>query len=151
MRTADLASGFVLMGLGLAAALGSRAHGAAAGVLGPGVLPAWVGWALAWAGAALAAGAWWRGDRRPVEWPGGAGARRLLVVLAATVAYVAFLEPLGFPLASLAYVAFLAWYLGDRRPLPSLAWGILAGAGVWLFAVRLLGLPFPSGPLPGVG
>ena len=151
MRTADLASAFVLIGLGLAAVLGSPRTGPLAGVLGPGALPAWTGWALACAGAALAVAAWRRGDSRGPEWPGRAGVRRVLVVLVATAAYCGSLEPLGFPVASLGYVAFMVWYLGERRALPALGWGVVAAGGLWLFGVRLLGLPFPHGPLPGTG
>lgn len=151
MQRADLASGFILIGLGLAAVLGSPRAGPLTGVLGPGALPTWTGWALAWAGAALVVAAWRRRDGRDPAWPGRAGARRVLAVVLATAAYFGSLEPLGFPVASLGYVGFMVWYLGERRALPALAWGVVAAAGIWLFGVRLLGLPFPHGPLPGTG
>lgn len=151
MRAADVASGFLLIVLGLMAVLGSPRAGPVTGGLGPGTVPAWTGGALACAGAVLALAARRYGPGTTASWPGRSGSRRVLVVVLVTAAYFGSLEPLGFPVASLGYVAFMVWYLGGRRALPALAWGIVAAAGIWLFAVRLLGLPFPQGAWPGTG
>lgn len=151
MRAADVASGFLLIVLGLVAMLGSARAGPATGGVGPGTLPAWTGGALACAGAILALAARRYGPGATASWPDRSGSRRVLVVVLVTAAYFGSLEPLGVPVASMAYVAFMVWYLGGRRALPALAWGIVTAAGIWLFAVRLLGLPFPQGALPGTG
>ena len=151
----DRRAGWCLLVLGLAALATVPRPGVVAGVLGPGVLPSLVAAALAAAGLALVlsrrAG---RRGARPEEapaWPGPAGSKRLLVTAAATVAYVAALPRAGFPLASAAYVAAMAWYLGERRALVAVAWGLAVAAALWAGFVRGLGLPLPAGPLgPGL-
>ncbi|EKP94034.1 tripartite tricarboxylate transporter TctB family protein [Thermaerobacter subterraneus] len=75
------------------------------------------------------------------------GRVRLLVTLGALGAYTAALPVLGFPVASAVLVSGLTWYLGERRPLAALLWGVLLAVALWAGFVRGLGVPLPMGVL----
>ncbi|QIA26768.1 tripartite tricarboxylate transporter TctB family protein [Thermaerobacter sp. PB12/4term] len=75
------------------------------------------------------------------------GRVRLLVTIGALGAYTVALPVLGFPVASAVLVSGLAWYLGERRPLAALLWGVLLAVALWAGFVRGLGVPLPMGVL----
>lgn len=113
---------------------------------GSGFLPFWL--ALVMAALALALLL-----RRPQpagehDWlPRGEGLRRVLVVLGATVAFVALLKVLGMILGAALYLAFLMRYLG-RHPWWLTVLVSAAAAGVdWLVFAHWLRVPFPEGML----
>jgi putative tricarboxylic transport membrane protein len=98
---------------------------------------------------AVVAGAAWRGEPGPpLDWPGRDGFVRIGVVSAATALYVAALPRAGFPLASLAFVAGLAAYLGGGTWRSAAAAGIGTALVLYAVFIRLLELALPSGPLP---
>ena len=74
-----------------------------------------------------------------------ASRRRVLISVAALVAFCLALPWVGYPAAALAFVAVVLRYLGARWTTALLA-GVLSSAGSYgIFAV-LLDVPLPSGP-----
>ncbi|MGC8838774.1 MAG: tripartite tricarboxylate transporter TctB family protein [Anaerolineae bacterium] len=92
----------------------------------------------------------WRatGPGEPVPWPDREGWIRVGVTLASLIVFLLLFEPLGLPLSSVLFVSFSVWYLGNYRPLVSLALGVGSGFAMWLLFHQLLDLPFPLGILP---
>jgi type IV secretory pathway VirB2 component (pilin) len=146
---ADRITAVVLLAFSLAFAAGGLKYYPYWGEGGPGsgFLPAWLGGVMA----ALAALMLLRRPRAAdadVDWvPHGEGARRVLALLAASVAYVAALNLVGMIIASALYLAFVMRYF-ERH-----AWWVialvtfLAAAANWLVFVHWLKVPFPVSPL----
>jgi len=114
---------------------------------GSGFLPAWLG-------AVMAALAMVMLLRRPraadaqVDWvPHGEGARRVIVLLVASVVYVAALKYIGMILASALYLAFVMRYFERHAWWVVVAVSFLAAAANWLVFVHWLKVPFPVSPL----
>jgi len=144
---ADRITAAVLLAFSLAFAAGGLKYYPYWSDTGPGsgFLPAWLGGVMA----ALALLMLLRRPRATEgEWlPRGEGARRVIVLIAASILYVALLTPLGMIVASALYLAFVMRYF-ERH-----AWWLtalvvfLACAGNWLVFVHWLKVPFPVSPL----
>ncbi|MFB3817147.1 MAG: tripartite tricarboxylate transporter TctB family protein [Candidatus Methylomirabilales bacterium] len=149
LRSADLVTGGLVALLGAVALLASRSIKAMPGEsLDPRTLPSLVGWVMVLAGAGIAHAGWrYRGEPVRIPWPSRVGVRRLLVTAGALPAYALLIEPLGFPLATAAFVAFHAWYLGRYPAWVTLLGGALAGTAVYYVFMQLLELTFPLGLL----
>jgi putative tricarboxylic transport membrane protein len=76
--------------------------------------------------------------------PHGAGLRDMLVVLGATVVFVALLKVIGMVLATALYLAALIGYLGRHRWWVTLAVALAAAGFNWLVFVHWLRVPFPE-------
>ncbi len=149
-RSADMASGLFLALLGLlVVAAASRIAGSPDVRLHPQTLPRILGWTILAAGIVLGARAWGlrRGGDMAVKWPDRAGALRVLITLASLTVYLTLLDPLGMPLSTVLFVAFLMWYLGRYRMVWAAALGLASGVTVYIVFIRLLQLTFPVGPL----
>lgn len=147
LRTADLVTGALAIGVGLVTLLASRSIKAMAGEsLDPRTLPMMVGWAMIVAGAGIIYSGWrYRGEPVPVQWPGRDGVRRLVVTAGLLLLYVALIEPIGFPIATAAFVAAHSWYLGRYRPWATVLGGLATGVVVYYVFMQLLELTFPLG------
>ena len=148
MAKADRVTAALLLAFSLAFAAGGLKYYPYWSESGPGsgFLPAWLGGVMA----ALALLMLLRRPRaaEAVDWlPRGEGARRVIVLIAASVLYVALLKPLGMIIASALYLAFVMRYF-ERH-----AWwltGVVvlaASAANWLVFVHWLKVPFPVSPL----
>ena len=147
MARADRITAAVLLAFSLAFAAGGLKYYPYWSDTGPGsgFLPAWLGGVMA----ALALLMLLRRPRASEgEWlPNGEGARRVIVLIGASILYVALLQPLGMIVASALYLAFVMRYF-ERH-----AWWLtalvvfLASAGNWLVFVHWLKVPFPLSPL----
>jgi putative tricarboxylic transport membrane protein len=140
-----LAVGIVLLGM-LVAAGGLQVPGEAVyeGV-GPRVVPAIVGVALALAGLAFGVSVL-RGARFPAAAP-PADRGALAWILGSLAAAVVLVQPLGFaPTAGLVFAA-TARAFGSRRIAADVALGLALGAAVYLVFARGLGVSLPGGPL----
>lgn len=148
-RSADVASGVFLSLLGLIVVLAAlRISGSPDVRMQPRTLPLILGWLILAAGGILAARAWHlRGEERIIKWPDRSGTARVLVTLASLTVYLLLTDPLGLPLSTVLFVAFLVWYLGHYRMVWALAIGFACGATVYFVFIRLLELSFPAGPL----
>jgi putative tricarboxylic transport membrane protein len=147
LRTADLATGALAIGVGLVTLLASRGIKAMAGEsLDPRTLPTMVGWAMILAGVGIAYSGWrYRGAPVPVHWPDADGLRRLAVTAVLLLLYVALIEPIGFPIVTAAFVAAHSWYLGRYRAWVTILGGLATGIVVYYVFMQLLELTFPLG------
>ena len=149
MVKADRITAAALLAFSLAFAAGGLKYYPYWGEGGPGsgFLPAWLGGVMA----ALAALMLLRRPRAAdaqLDWvPHGEGARRVLVLLAASVAYVAAVKFIGMIAASALYLAFVMRYF-ERHAWRLTAVVVLAVAVAnWLVFVHWLKVPFPVSPL----
>ena len=147
MRQADRVTAALLLAFAVAFSVGALKNYQWWGADGPGpaFLPSWLGLVMA----LLALTMLMRSIRQenPGDpWlPRGEGLRDLLVVLAATVAYVALLNVTGMIIGTALYLAFLVRYLGKHRWWVSLSVALGAAAFNWLVFVHWLHVPMPEG------
>ncbi|TMG80173.1 MAG: tripartite tricarboxylate transporter TctB family protein [Betaproteobacteria bacterium] len=148
MHKADRITAAVLLAFSLAFAAGGLKYYPYWSESGPGsgFLPAWLGGVMA----ALALLMLLRRPRAAdaAEWlPRGESARRVVMLIAASVLYVALLKPLGMIVASALYLAFVMRYF-ERHAWRLTAVVVLAAAAAnWLVFVHWLKVPFPLSPL----
>jgi putative tricarboxylic transport membrane protein len=147
LRTADLVTGALAIGVGLVTLLASRSIKAMAGEsLDPRTLPMMVGCAMILAGTGIIYSGWrYRGAPVPVQWPDAHGLRRLVVTAVLLLLYVALIEPIGFPIVTAAFVATHSWYLGRYRAWVTILGGLATGIVVYYVFMQLLELTFPLG------
>jgi putative tricarboxylic transport membrane protein len=79
------------------------------------------------------------------DWELGTPLRKQLASLAVLLGYVALLEPLGFPLATLIGTALLSRLVGARW-LPAGLAGLAISLLLYFLFDRVLGLPLPALP-----
>jgi hypothetical protein len=77
--------------------------------------------------------------------PRGEGLRDMLVVLGATVAFIALLTVTGMVIGTALYLAGLVGYLGRHRWWVTLGVALAAAFFNWLVFVRWLRVPMPEG------
>ncbi|MFN2645279.1 MAG: tripartite tricarboxylate transporter TctB family protein [Burkholderiales bacterium] len=147
MHKADRVTAAVLLAFSLAFAAGALKYYPYWSESGPGsgFLPAWLGGVMA----ALALLMLLRRPRTSDrDWlPSPAGARRLMVMIGASVLYVALLKPIGMIIASALYLAFVMRYFERHRWWLSAVVVFAAAAANWLVFVHWLKVPFPASPL----
>ncbi len=145
MRRADAIAGAALLALAVAFSAGALNHYSYWGENGPGpaFLPFWLGVVMALLACLLLVGALRSGASDAAWLPGGAGLRRLGMVLGATVLLVALLNVVGMVLGTFAFLVVLARFL-DRTPWPTTLAVAAAVAGVnFLVFTRWLKVPMP--------
>lgn len=146
MRTADRVSAALLLGFAAAFSAGALKYYAYWGEGGPGpaFLPFWLGLVMA----ALAFFMLVRGPRPAddVDWrPRAEGAKRVLVLIGLTLAFVALLKPLGMVVATALYLAAVMRYF-ERHAWWFTALVAAAAAAVnWAVFAYWLHVPFPEG------
>ena len=148
MAKADRVTAALLLAFSLAFAAGGLKYYPYWSESGPGsgFLPAWLGGVMA----ALALLMLLRRPRAAdaVEWlPSGEGARRVIVLIVASVLYVALLKPLGMIIASALYLAFVMRYFERHAWWLTAVVVLAASAANWLVFVHWLKVPFPASPL----
>jgi putative tricarboxylic transport membrane protein len=149
VHRADRITAAVLLAFSLAFAAGGLKYYPYWSESGPGsgFLPAWLGGVMV----ALALLMLMRRPRAAdagIEWrPRGAGARRLVVLIAASVLYVVLLKPLGMIIASALYLGFVMRYFERHAWWLTALVVVLASAANWLVFVHWLKVPFPMSPL----
>ena len=147
MRSADRVTAVLLFALSVAFAAGALKYYSWWGPGGPGsaFLPFW----LALVMGALSLVMLVRSVRqaeRGADWlPRGAGLRDMLVVLGATIAFIALLRVTGMVVGTALYLAGLVWYLGRHRWWVTAAVALAAAFFNWLVFVRWLRVPMPEG------
>jgi hypothetical protein len=149
VRSADRVTAALLLAFAVAFSTGAlkQYQWWGSGGPGPAFLPFWLGLVMA----LLALGLLLRSlkEKNPGEaWlPRGEGLRDLLVVLGATVAFVALLNFLGMVIGTALYLFILVGYLGRHRWWVSGAIALGAAGFNWLVFVHWLHVPFPEGKL----
>ncbi|MGE5620425.1 MAG: tripartite tricarboxylate transporter TctB family protein [Sphingomonadaceae bacterium] len=149
MRAADIAAGGFLTALGIVALMASfQIAGTAGERLHPRTLPIILSWMILAGGIALFVnGLRYRGEEKPIDWPSAKGRRRVLISILFIIVYMALLDPLGFPLATMMFITLLTRFLGRYRVWAAALCGLASGLVVLLLFIDLLGLSFPLGPL----
>jgi putative tricarboxylic transport membrane protein len=144
MHRADRITAAVLLAFAIAFAAGALEYYPYWGEGGPGsaFLPFWLG-------VLMAALATLMLIRRPrgaeAEWlPQGEGRARVLVVIAATVVFVAALKVIGMVVGTALYLATLMRYLERHRWALTIAVSIAAAALNYLVFAHWLRVPFPG-------
>jgi len=114
---------------------------------GPAFLPFWLGLVMAFLALLMLVRS--VKEKHPGEtWlPRGEGLRDMLVVLAATVAYVALLNVTGMIIGTALYLAFLVRFLGRHAWWLTAAVALAAAGFNWLVFVHWLRVPMPEGVL----
>jgi putative tricarboxylic transport membrane protein len=114
---------------------------------GPAFLPFWLGLVMAILAMMMLVRSIKEKNPGAAWLPRGEGLRDLLVVLGATVAFIALLNVTGMVLGTALYLAGLVWYLGRHRWWVTLAVAAAAAGFNWLVFVRWLRVPMPEGML----
>ena len=147
MRSADRVTAALLLALSVAFSAGALKYYSWWGSGGPGsaFLPFWLGIVMALLALMLLVRS--LKEKNPGEaWlPRGEGLRHMVVVLGATVLFVALLNVLGMVLGTALYLAGLIWYLGRHRWWVTVAIAVAAAGFNWLVFVHWLRVPFPEG------
>ena len=148
MRRADRIAGAALLAFAVAFGAGALRSYPYWGENGPGpaFLPFWLGLVMALLAAMLLVGALRSRDPGEPWLPRGEGLRRIVLVLGATIAYVALLGVLGMAIATALFLVVLVRW-PDRHPWPTT---IAVGVGVallnYVVFTRWLRVPLPVGP-----
>ena len=147
MRNADRVTAALLLAFAVAFSVGAVKNYQwwGSGGPGPAFVPFWLGLVMG----LLALTMLIRSLRAPYPgeawFPRGEGLRDMLVVLVATVAFIALLKVTGMIVGTALYLAFLVRYLGRHRWWVTLAVALAAAAFNWLVFVRWLRVPMPEG------
>ncbi len=147
MRNADRITAALLLAFSAAFGAGALKYYTWWGIDGPGsaFLPFWLSLFMALlAGLMLARSL--RARERGADWlPRGAGLRHMLVVLAASVAFVALLKVTGMIFGTALFLAGLLRYLGRHRYWVCIAVAVAAAGFNWLVFAHWLHVPLPEG------
>jgi len=149
MRSADRTAGAVLLALAVAFSAGALRQYAYWGENGPGpaFLPFWLGVVMAVLATLLLLKAWRSVDPGAAWLPSGEGLRRLLLVMATTVALVALLNTIGMAVGTVLFLIVLMRFL-DRCAWPlTLAVALATAAFIDVVFGRWLKVPLPVGVL----
>jgi hypothetical protein len=146
VRSADRVTAVFLFALSAAFAAGALKYYSWWGSGGPGsaFLPFWLGLVMAALALMMLVRSLKEKDPGAAWLPRGEGLRDMLVVLGATVLFVALLKTIGMVLGTALYLAGLVWYLGRHRWWVTLAVAVAAAGFNWLVFVHWLRVPFPE-------
>ena len=149
MRTADRVIAALLLAFAVAFSAGAIKSYQWWGPGGPGpaFMPFWLGLVMAGLALGLLIRSVKQRDPGPAWLPRGQGLADILVVLGATIAFVALLDFLGMVIGTAIYLAVLVRYLGKHAWWVTFAVALGAAAFNWLVFVHWLRVPFPEGKL----
>ena len=149
MRNADRVTAALLLAFAVAFSVGAvkSYQWWGSGGPGPAFLPFWLGLVMSLLALAMLVRSIREKNPGNAWFPRGDGRRDLLVVLAATVAFVALLNVTGMIIGTALYLAFLVRYLGKHRWWVTLTVALGAAAFNWLVFAHWLRVPMPAGML----
>lgn len=145
-----------VIGLGAVAIVGATQVRPGAGyvAVGPAIMPAVVGIGLVLLGSLLLVRATLRPDADHVRHVAAEAAasdwRTPGLTIAALIGYAVCLGPLGYVLATAAFLPVAAAILGSRRPVRDLGVAVALSIVVYVGFTELLGVRLPAGLLDGV-
>jgi putative tricarboxylic transport membrane protein len=147
VRQADRITAALLLAFAVAFSVGALKNYQwwGSGGPGPAFMPFWLGLVMALLALMMLVRSLKQQHPGETWLPRGEGLRDLLVVLAATIAYVVLLNVTGMVIGTALYLAILVRYLG-RHP-----WWVTAAVAVgaaffnWLVFVHWLHVPMPEG------
>ncbi len=149
MRRADRIAGAALLAFAVAFSVGALRHYTYWGASGPGsaFLPFWLGVVMAGLAGLLLLGALRSSVAGPAWLPRGQGLRRLGIVLAVTIAFVALLKVVGMILGTALFLVALLRFLEGYRWSVTLGVAVLAAGANYLVFTYWLRVPFPVSAL----
>jgi putative tricarboxylic transport membrane protein len=147
VRSADRVTAALLLAFAVAFSVGAlkQYQWWGSGGPGPAFTPFWLGLVMALLALSMLLRSLKQKDPGAAWLPRGEGLRDLLVVLAATVAFIALLKVTGMIIGTALYLAFLVRYLGKHRWWVTLAIALAAAGFNWLVFVHWLRVPMPEG------
>ena len=147
MRSADRVTAALLLAFAVAFSVGAlkQYQWWGSGGPGPAFMPFWLGLVMALLALWLLIRSWKQQHPGEAWLPRGEGLRDMLVVLAATVAFVVLLKVTGMIIGTALYLAFLVRYLGRHRWWVTFAIALAAAGFNWLVFVHWLRVPMPEG------
>jgi hypothetical protein len=147
VRSADRVTAALLLAFAVAFSVGAlkQYQWWGSGGPGPAFMPFWLGLVMALLALMMLVRSLRQQHPGEAWLPRGEGLRDLLVVLAATVAYVALLNVTGMIAGTALYLAFLMRYLGKHRWWVTLAVALGAAGFNWVVFVHWLHVPMPEG------
>jgi putative tricarboxylic transport membrane protein len=89
-------------------------------------------------------------DSEDVDSAAGTDWRAVALVVAGFAGHALLIEPVGWPIAATVLFAVVAFALGGRRPVRTVAIGLALSVVVWLVFVLGLEVALPGGPLEWV-
>jgi putative tricarboxylic transport membrane protein len=146
VRSADRITAVLLLALSVAFVAGALKYYSWWGSGGPGsaFVPFWLGLVMAVLALMMLLRSLKEKDPGAAWFPRGEGLRDMLVVLGATVLFVALLRVTGMVLGTALYLAGLIWYLGRHRWWVTLTIALAAAGFNYLVFVHWLRVPFPE-------
>ena len=149
MRSADRVTAALLLAFAVAFSVGALKQYPwwGSGGPGPAFVPFWLGLVMALLALAMLLRSLKEKNPGPGWLPRGEGLRDMLVVLAATIAFVALLNTTGMIIGTALYLAFLVRYLGKHPWWMTLSIALAAAGFNWLVFVHWLRVPMPEGKL----
>jgi hypothetical protein len=149
VRSADRVTAALLLAFAVAFSVGAlkQYQWWGSGGPGPAFMPFWLGLVMALLALVLLLRSLKEQNPGAAWLPRGEGLRDMLVVLAATVAFIALLKVTGMIIGTAIYLAFLVRYLGKHRWWVTLAIALAAAGFNWLVFVHWLRVPMPEGML----
>ena len=147
MRSADRVTAALLLAFAVAFSVGAlkQYQWWGSGGPGPAFMPFWLGLVMALLALSMLLRSLKQKDPGAAWLPRGEGLRDMLVVLGATVAFIALLKVTGMIIGTALYLAFLVRYLGRHRWWVTLAIALAAAGFNWLVFVHWLRVPMPEG------
>jgi putative tricarboxylic transport membrane protein len=149
VRSADRVTAALLLAFAVAFSVGALKEYQwwGSGGPGPAFMPFWLGLVMALLALILLLRSLKAQDPGASWLPRGEGLRDMLVVLAATIAFVALLNVTGMIIGTALYLAVLVGYLGRHRWWVTLSVALAAAGFNWLVFVHWLRVPMPEGML----
>lgn len=149
MRSADRVTAALLLAFAVAFSVGAlkQYQWWGSGGPGPAFVPFWLGLVMALLALSMLLRSLKQKDPGAAWLPRGEGLRDMLVVLAATVAFIVLLKVTGMILGTALYLAFLVRFLGKHRWWVTLTVAFGAAGFNWLVFVHWLRVPMPEGML----
>jgi len=147
VRSADRVTAALLLAFAVAFSVGAlkQYQWWGSGGPGPAFMPFWLGLVMALLALILLLRSLKEQNPGAAWLPRGEGLRDMLVVLAATVAFIALLKVTGMIIGTALYLAFLVRYLGRHRWWVTFAIALAAAGFNWLVFVHWLRVPMPEG------
>jgi len=149
VRSADRVTAALLLAFAVAFSVGALKSYQwwGSGGPGPAFMPFWLGLVMAILALMMLIKSLKEKNAGAAWLPRGEGLRDMLVVLAATVAFVALLNVTGMIIGTALYLAVLIRYLGRHPWWMTLAIALAAAGFNWLVFVHWLRVPMPEGML----
>ena len=147
MRSADRVTAALLLAFAVAFSVGAlkQYQWWGSGGPGPAFMPFWLGLVMGLLALSMLLRSLKQKEPGAAWLPRGEGLRDMLVVLAATVAFIALLKVTGMIIGTALYLAFLVRFLGKNRWWVTLSVALAAAGFNWLVFVHWLRVPMPEG------